>query len=141
MAKLPEIKRISREDLQDAPDWIERLLWPLNTFMQNVYTALDQNLTIGPNIVGLHKQLTFRTGADYGDAMVDNHGFTPVTFTHSLKMRPQSVILSQISIKGSTVTIYDPVTVQWTESNGVVSVNYITGLAVSTQYTATFLVL
>lgn len=141
MAKLPEIKRIAREDLQDAPSWIERLLWPLNTFMQNIYTALDQNLVIGANITGLYKVMTFRTGADYGDPLVDNHGFTPVTFLHSLKIRPQAVLVAQIGIKGSSLTIYEAVTVQWLENNGTISINYITGLAVSTQYTATFLVL
>lgn len=141
MAKLPEIKRIAREDLQDAPGWIERLLWPLNTFMQNIYTALDQNLAIGANVIGQHKILTFRTSLDYGDPLVENNGFTPVTFKHSLKSRPQTVIVAQIAIKGSTETIYEPVTLQWNESDGTLSVNYITGLAVSTQYTATFLVL
>lgn len=143
MAKLPEIRRISREEVRDAPDWIELLIGPMNNFMQGVWTALSGNLTVGENIVGQVKSLQFRTGADYGNPAEDNHGFTEFSFKHSLRNRkPTAVILGQL-YNSDTVEapFYDPVTLSWKEANGNVTITYMTGLAISSTYTVTFLVL
>ncbi len=143
MAKLPEVRRISREDVREAPDWIELLIGPMNTFMQGVWIALSGNLTIGENILGQQKTMRFRTGADYGDPLEDNHGFTAFSFKHSLRSRkPTSVLIGQVWDEDNIGTpIYDPVSLSWSEANGNVTISYITGLAVSSNYTATFLVL
>ena len=50
MSALPPIKRITKEDLREAPNWIDRLLIPLNQFFDSVYGALNRNLTFEENI-------------------------------------------------------------------------------------------
>lgn len=51
MAKIPVIKRISREDFKesDLPKWIDFLLTPLNQFIVSVVTALSSRLTFEEN--------------------------------------------------------------------------------------------
>lgn len=66
MAKLPKITRIRREDLPDAPGWIEKLLYPLNLFMEGVYQALNQNLTYAENLASKVVAFEFTTPAAYG---------------------------------------------------------------------------
>ncbi len=38
--RLPSQKKILREDLKDAPAWVNGLIGPLNAFMESVYQAL-----------------------------------------------------------------------------------------------------
>lgn len=45
MAKLPTIKRLLKEDFSGQP-WIDKLLQPLNQFMESVVSALNKNLTM-----------------------------------------------------------------------------------------------
>lgn len=49
MAKLPSSKRIQRHDVQEAPNWIVKLLHPINNFFQAIYIALANNLTFQDN--------------------------------------------------------------------------------------------
>lgn len=129
MAKLPVIKRISREDVKEAPTWIEYLLYPLNQFMQGVYSALNGNLTFGDNINAEIRDLDFRTRSDYS-----LNNFDPVLFVHKLKTKPQGLILVQIVEKDTNSTIYGAVTPQWVDSNGTIKINYISGLQDSKNY-------
>lgn len=129
MAKLPEIKRISREDLPESPDWVNNLLSPVNSFMDTVYRSLNKSLTFQDNIQGAIRDLEFRTSATYtsGD-------FTPVAFSYgSGSVRPAGVLLLQIRA-GSGQVIKQAVTLQWSENNGTVSIDYVSGLADSSQY-------
>lgn len=49
--KIPVIKRLSREDLQekDLPKWLDQLLYPLNKFIDTTVTALSGRLTFEEN--------------------------------------------------------------------------------------------
>lgn len=49
MATPPSIRQITREALGDVPEWMDRFLQPLNTFLQQVTDALSQQLTPGQN--------------------------------------------------------------------------------------------
>lgn len=50
MAKLPPLKEIQLSDLPDAPSWVGRLLLTINSFMRNVWQALDKRLTLQDNL-------------------------------------------------------------------------------------------
>ena len=52
MASLPPIRRISKEDLQEAPDWVEKLIYPINLFFDSVYRALNGRLTFEILLIG-----------------------------------------------------------------------------------------
>jgi len=73
MAQLPNQKRILKEDLREAPSWIDKLLYPLNSFMESVYFALNRNLNFQENIASQIYEIEFTTASDYpipgGDPM------------------------------------------------------------------------
>ena len=59
--KLGLIRRISKEDLgSDAPEWIDKMLEPLNQFISQVGTALQNRLTFENNFSAniLDKKIT-----------------------------------------------------------------------------------
>ena len=49
MATPPSIRQITREALGDAPAWVDKLLQPLNAFLQQTVDALSQGLTPSQN--------------------------------------------------------------------------------------------
>jgi hypothetical protein len=138
MAVLPNQKRISREDLKEAPSWIEKMLYPVNSFFESVYSALNKDLTFADNIVSQIKEIQFTTASDY----VLNDTFEVLNFTHTLKNKPIGCIVLQIYQRTDDYqTITTPVTIDWIEINGVISINFVTGLDDSKKYTLRVLVI
>jgi hypothetical protein len=141
MAKLPNIKKISREDVKDAPSWIDRIINPLNTFMEQVYYALNKNITFSENIACNIKDLEFKSLSTYTTAIPTSSGFSKISFTHGLS-KVSGVLVLQLSEKGNNYTILTSAsTIDWSESNGTIHINYITGLSDSKTYSLRVLVL
>jgi hypothetical protein len=86
MSALPPIKRITREDLKDAPDWINYLLYPLNLFLDSVYGSLNKSLTFDTNI--LSQSLSFNLVA--GASASANTG----KFLLTMKSKPRFLFLT-----------------------------------------------
>lgn len=53
MARPPEVNGIRRDDIPEAPAWVEKLLRPLNLFVTQVGQALQGNLTVRENIASM----------------------------------------------------------------------------------------
>ncbi len=131
--KLPTIKKIVREDVKDAPSWINAIIDPINTFMENVYTALNKNITLTDNISSFVKEITYRTPSTYPN------GVANMSFVNQLRSRATGVLVMQV-VDSST---YEPRTcsnIAWNESvNGIV-IFTILGLEASKTYTIRLLV-
>jgi len=114
------------------------MIVPLNLFMEQVYSAFNKNLTIGDNVTGKFAELSITTPADYATG-----GFpdtvVPWTFTKSV----QAVFIAYIrEDTDNFVAITQPVTIDWIQTSSTsITVNYITGLAVSTRYNVRLLLL
>lgn len=141
MASLPPVRRITKEDLRDAPDWITHLLYPLNTFMEAVYSALDANLTLGENVAGAISTLSFKTRSDYLTASPLEDGFETQTVTNPLKYKPRSVTVGQVIEKEKYTTITDPVNIHWDYLNNSIRIKYVSGLEASKKYEINLLVM
>ena len=127
MASLPPINRLSREDLADAPGWVDRLLYPLNLFFDSVYRALNKELTFGDNIDS--QELTFRLQA----------GVTPedniVQFLVTMKNKPTGLLLKNVTlVAGNYTPIQAAVFVEWYYADGSVNITSITGLTNLSNY-------
>jgi hypothetical protein len=134
--KLPSIRRIRREDLKDAPDWISLLLYPLNIFMDTLYGGLDRGLTFQENIRSTIKTLELSTPADYATGDFDRTIFDP-----GLRVQPIGCLLIKIvQVGDNDPLILEPTVPQWALHPEGIQIRYISGLAPSTRYTATFLV-
>lgn len=142
MAKPPEFKRILVEDLKTTKDpvpaWMDRLIYPLNNFLEQTYNLFNRNLDFTDNIVGNISTYTFTTPPTYnvGD-------FTTFSIGWQFTKRVSGVIMLQIQQDVSNPpVITQPTTISWALiNNSTIRINYITGLANSTKYNATFLLI
>lgn len=136
MSNVPPVFRINREDIPNAPAWVDNLLSPLNLFMQSVWTSISGNLTMVQNVTSVVKTLQFTTTAGYVDGTVST--WTPITFTSPLSTQLKSLVISQIAISATQpAVIAKTVTMQWHDTNGIVTIDYLTGLAPNTNYNLT----
>lgn len=126
--KLPTQKKILREDLKGAPDWINGVIDPTNTFMEKTYQALNKNITLTDNIASFVKELTYTTPAGYPT-------MEPITFRNELKARPIGVMVMQVYDKATYIPAPGPVYIPWVLDNaGDIMVYPITGLQASKTY-------
>lgn len=66
--KISVLKRINKEDLArsgEIPPWIDALLDPLNTFIENVGLAIQARLTFSENFARQVVSQTFVSGSTY----------------------------------------------------------------------------
>lgn len=128
MAVLPVLQRLTREVLQEAPAWIDRLIQPLNVFMENIYYALNHGLTLSENMSGTFKQFQILAGA----SPTDN------TYAFPVSQNPIGLNLMKVqNSDGSYTAFSNAVFISWNYINGKVSINAVTGLTNGTKYNFT----
>lgn len=125
MAKLPPVKKILREDVKGAGEWVNAIIEPVNSFMESVYQSLNKSLTYGDNLATFIKEVIVRTPSTY--PVMD-----AVEFLSELKFKASGVVVLQ-AVEKST---YTPVASQvaWVESNGTIRISMFTGLAADKVY-------
>lgn len=122
MAKLPQFRRILREDFKDQP-WIEKLLLPLNAFMDSMVTALNRGLTFSDNFSS--KVHEFR--------LVEDDITYPIKVAWDRKTLPTDMIVTRIVlVSGSNPTA--AVQARWEYDGESILVNKFTGLDSSSEY-------
>lgn len=129
--KLPTIKRILREDVKEAPSWVNGLIDPLNTFMETVYQALNRNLTLSENLATFTTELTYKTVSTYPTDQPN------AQFLNTLKgsVRPVGVQLMQIYDKETFLPPTGTVgQIMWAIKETQIVIYPITGLAGDKTY-------
>jgi hypothetical protein len=126
--ELPSIKRILREDVKEAPSWVNGLIDPLNGFMETVYQALNRNLTLTENVASFVKELTYTTISTYPTDQ------DIMKFQNSLKVKPTGVMLMQAYDKVTFLPPTGPVYIPWTYDGTQIIIRPITGLAADKTY-------
>jgi hypothetical protein len=126
--KIPSLKRILREDLKDAPTWIDGVINPVNSFMEYMYQAMNKNISYFDNVACSIREFTYVTPSTY-PTMDD------VEFQSLLKVKATDVRLMQIYDKETflpptATAVYIP----WTENNGSIIIKSIPGLTASKSY-------
>ncbi len=135
MASLPPIKRISKEDIPEAPSWVEKIIYPVNLFFDSVYRALNGSLTMPENIVGQIKEINFQVPSTYDGT--DTSKWTILKFQTSLGKLTKGLQLMQITESvetGNFVPIGEDVFIDWEDENRIIKIHYITGLTASKKY-------
>lgn len=122
MAKLPQFKRIVREDFKDQP-WIEKLLQPLNRFMESVVSALNKQLTFKENMAAQVHEFDFTE---------DNITY-PLKVAWGLKTLPTDMIVTRVVVAdGSNPSA--AVWPLWSYDGTSINVSKFYGLDASTRY-------
>lgn len=124
MAKLPPSKRIHLQEIQEAPTWIQRILITVNSFMQNVWEALNNGLTFQDNFDAKIVETSF-TGGD--TLVVQNPLNRPIV----------TILVAKIT--GGALT--GGVTPVWQEIGQKVEITDITGLTAGQTYNVRLLFL
>ncbi len=137
MAALPPIRRIQKEQLgADVPDWISRLLGPLNLVLQALYLALNHGLTFRENMQCQVKEFTIVAGAT-ATANTFN-------FMLTLPVKPTGLwLIAALRQDGIAESFTTPVFPSWvwnSQANEIV-ISSITGLTDTKAYTIRVLVI
>lgn len=132
--RLPTQKRVLREDVKGAPNWVGPLIDTLNSFMETVYQALNKNVTFFENINCTIKELTYKTPSTYPTGVDD------VEFMSGLKTKATGVWVMQVIEKANYTPAAGPVYAPWVEDNGNIIISTITGLEADKTYTVRLLV-
>jgi hypothetical protein len=130
--QLPLYRRITEEDLNDAPkgSWKGKLLYGLNLFMQQLYTGLSNNLTPEQNCIAQTKTFSI-----VGSATVAKNVYT---FATNYVYNPLGMDTLNIQPTNGTTSIFTTAPyISWNYLNGVINILGITGLTDNVPYTIT----
>jgi len=125
--KIPSLKKILREDIPDAPDWITSVTSPINTFMEYMYQAMNKNISDADNIACTVREILYTTPSTYPT-------MDTIEFQSGLKVKATGVTLLQIYQRNNYTPPTSAVYIPWVEDNGVIIIYPITGLLASTTY-------
>jgi len=124
MAQLPVTPQLNRQDFPEAPNWIVKLLYPLQLFMTNVLQALRGQLTMPDNISCIIRQFSMVAGA----LDTDN--------TYSFPWPYPRLVLELTAYATNGDGTYNPIYLQvsWNYINGQIVINGMKGLTPSKKY-------
>jgi len=122
--KLPQTPSLNRQDFQEAPQWVSKLIYPLNQFMTAVNQVLTSQITLQDNVSCVVKQFSIVGGA----LDTDN------TFSFPVALGRQIVELNAYctNADGSYTPVYPQVS--WNFINNQVVINGIKGLTSTKKY-------
>lgn len=123
MAKLPPIKRLRKEDFPDQA-WIDKLLYPLNQFMESISSALNGNITLPENTRAVIREIDVNLTS----------GSYPIKIAWTKNVQPTDLIITRII--GGTQTA--AVGASWNFADGVVQITEIFGLQLGNRYKIRF---
>ena len=126
--RLPTQKKILREDLKDAPNWVNGIIDPINSFMETLYQSLNKNITLQENIASTVKEITYTTTSAYPSPQDD------VTFQNTLRTSPIGIVVLQVYDKANYTPPPGPVYIPWVNDNGTITISTITGLEADKTY-------
>ena len=128
--RLPTIRRLSREEIPDAPEWVDALVYPLNLLFEQLYIGLNKGLTEDENFKGETKTFTIT-----GSSTPEDNTFT---FDSGAVTEPASIVLKRIIRSDRVNPSFSQapwVNAQWTA--GKIQVFSIVGLTDGVKYEVT----
>jgi hypothetical protein len=141
MARLPNVKSISREQFRDPPSWIELLLSPINQFFELVYNALNRDISFTENIRCQIKTIQFSTPSTY-DGNYSPDKFIPITFPRTLNTTAIGLWpINFYEVSTNFVYLQQAPMINWFDNNGIITINFIGSLKASKKYSVTFVVI
>ncbi len=127
--KLPTQQKLSREDLKDAPEWVEIIISAFNTLIEAFYLVMNQNIDEA-NTQSQIREVIVNTPASY--PVMDN-----IVFKSTLKVRATGLTILQCMETATTTPVETPAPA-WAEAGGIITVYGLSGLAASKPYKIRF---
>jgi hypothetical protein len=131
MAKLPPVKRLSVEDFnKDDQPLMEKLLEPLNMYLESVYYALNKNITFTDNIASQVQTVTVTAPV------------TDLTIANTLGAPCKGIlVVNATNIDQPTERLATPPFVQFTNTTQGIKLTNVTGLTSGKKYELTIICL
>ncbi len=130
---MPDIKRIQKEDFEaEMRDTIDKLAYPLNSFMEQTKSALDGNL----DFTNINQELITV------DVTVDTDGIPTIVtkFKSTLNTKCAGVTcINALNLTSASTYPDGAPFCSTTESSGIVTINHVTGLQANNKYRLTLL--
>lgn len=134
--RLPNVQKILRQDVSEAPDWIVKVIDPFNQFFQDLYIGLSKDITFSENIASRIASVTFETSSSYPSE------FTPIILPHLLRTVPEGVMIMRIFEVASNYTpITNAVSLDWEPASQNIRINHVAGLEAQKRYTIKVLII
>lgn len=137
---IPVFRRFTQSDIPNAPNWMMKILTPLNLFCEQSVSAFTQGLTIGENVQGQKYSTSFTTPADYAAG-----GFPNISLSYTGGGNPTCCMIGALTRIDGTLILAPYSLNSWllniNTSPYQVQIKYIAGLSASTQYNLNFVVL
>lgn len=128
--KLSTPPQLDRSDFPDAPNWINKLLYPLQLFITQVTSLLTNQITYQDNVSCSIRQVPLLAGVTAADNVV--------TFPFGLNRQPIGLQLHVVRQDGVYELVYPQAS--WNYVNNNIMVNGISGLTSGKIYNLTFVV-
>ena len=130
MGKLPSIKNLIIEDFPDQKSWIQKLIYPINAFMEMVFLNLNKGLTFNENMLAFTKEVPFIGGSS-------------ASFKNIMKVRPVGLwIIDARQADDYNAILSSALYADWTyNQNNEIVINNISGLTAGKKYIITFAVI
>jgi hypothetical protein len=128
--KLPLLRKLVVEDFGDQKSWIEKLLNPINDFVQTISTGLNKNLTFADNLNSGIREVLFLGGVEI--VLKNPLPFIPAGIL-AIKLQEDSNVPNIIAVNWSMYWYYD-------YNTGALKIRF-TGLTANRAYKATFLII
>lgn len=141
MATPPEKFSLRKQDFPSNgisdQDSLDKLFGPLNTFSDQVASALSQSLTLTENFRSEVKSITIQTPSS-GTGVLSCF---PLTFKTTVS-NPQAVLLASVQDRDTTAAALTLGVPHWDyQGKGIIRLRNLPGLALSRSYQVTLLVL
>lgn len=134
MARIPTTKRFILEDFpKEVRKWFDKFLGGINDFILNVNNALNNNLTFSENMSAQLSTVKIQTDGS-GDL------FGTYSFKNNLKGNAAGVWIVRIQdLAANPEAVDNGVCVDWSNGDGQIVINNVTGLTADKEYNITFI--
>ena len=113
--KIQQTYKIRREDVPEAPEWLNKIIDPINSFFEDINKLVNKNISNSDNINCEIKEFTLST--------------TDFPYDFNTKLIPQLVTIGFIEqVADYHVALSAAITLDWTYQNGVITIENIIGL-------------
>jgi len=131
--RLPPLKKLLREDLPGAPDWVSPMINVINSFFEASYQLFNKNIAYDQNIACQIKEISYSTPSTY--PAIDD-----IQFVSGLKIKATGCIVLAAFDSETYTPAVGPVYAPWQDVNGNIVIGPITGLVASKNFTIRLLI-
>lgn len=128
---LPDVRRLNREDFQDAPSWIDPMLNTINVFMDSVYNLFNKHVSLVDNLNAQFITLNVSTKSD--------GTINPIKQKLAIRGRVNGLVVIKV-ISEDVSNITTPFII-WNQNGDVLEITKIANLNNSKDYKIIILVI